>query len=526
MEEMKKMKKNNQDKMFLNSILRNDFKSFVIKVFQEVSPNSKYLDNWHIDVICHELMKTIEGNQKRLALNIPPRYMKSIIGSVAFPAFILGHNPKASIIAVSYSDELASKLALDCKRVIESNWYQELFPEAKLSKNKKATNDFEMTKGGGRYATSINGTLTGRGADYIIIDDPIKPMDALSDLIREKTNDWFGNTLYSRLNNKNEGRIIVIMQRLHDEDFTGYLLQTDSSFNHIKIPAIAEENEIWTIKNRAKNEEKLIPRKKNEPLHPQREDLARLYQIKEYMGEFNFAGQYQQNPVPLEGGIIKQTWLKFYNKKELFEAIENGQVKIKAIVQSWDTASKIEKYNDYSACVTALIGENNAIYILEIYREKHEFPTLVKQVADLHNFAKEKYKTRIEVLIEDQSSGSALIQELKTNKNIYPTGIKPEYDKKTRLISVSHIIENGTCLFPDDRPNWWFDFEQELLRFPKTKHDDQVDALTQLLSQLSTFAPNPLVQAMQDKKNPLNSKNRNIALFKRDPYKWFKSVKE
>lgn len=184
MEQKKQMTIQPIEKTLLHSLLRADFKSFVVKVFNEVSPNSIYLDNWHVDVICHELMNTIEGKQNRLIINIPPRYMKSIICSVAFPAFILGHNPKATIIAVSYSDELASNLALKCKQVMESNWYQDVFPGAKLSKNKKSTNDFETTKGGGRYATSVHGTLTGRGADYIIIDDPIKPMDAISDLMR------------------------------------------------------------------------------------------------------------------------------------------------------------------------------------------------------------------------------------------------------------------------------------------------------------------------------------------------------
>lgn len=127
------------EKTLLNSLLLYDFKSFVIKVFNEVSANSVYLDNWHIDVICNELMNVLEDKQNRLIINIPPRCMKSIICSVAFPAFILGHNPKAAVISVSYSDELSSKLALDCKKVIESAWYQEVFPSTKLSKNKKST---------------------------------------------------------------------------------------------------------------------------------------------------------------------------------------------------------------------------------------------------------------------------------------------------------------------------------------------------------------------------------------------------
>lgn len=294
----------NDKKAILNSLLRSNFKSFVEKVFKEVSPNATYLDNWHIDVMCHELMNTMETEQNRLIINIPPRYMKSIICSVALPAFILGHNPKANIIVVSYADELSSNLALKCKQVMESAWYKELFPNTRLSK--KSINDFETTKGGCRYATSINGTLTGRGADYIIIDDPMKPMDACSDLLRDKTNDWYGSTLYSRLNNKKDGKIIIVMQRLHEEDLTGYILATDPNFKHIKISTIAESDEKWTVKDRISEAQKTFIRKKNEPLHPEREDLAKLYQAKEYMGEYNFAGQYQQNPAPREGGVIKK----------------------------------------------------------------------------------------------------------------------------------------------------------------------------------------------------------------------------
>jgi len=470
------------EKTFLHSLLRADFKSFVVKVFNEVSANSTYLDNWHIDVICHELMNSFKGKQNRLIINIPPRYMKSIICSIAFPAFILGHNPKATIIAVSYADELASNLALKCKQVIESSWYQELFPGMKLSKNKRSTNDFETTKGGGRYATSVNGTLTGRGADYIIIDDPIKPMDAYSDLLREKTNDWYGSTLYSRLNNKNEGKIIVVMQRLHDEDFTGYLLQTDPSFKLVRMPAIAEEDEKWTVKDRIANKEKVFKRVKNEPLHPEREDITKLYQSKDYMGEFNFAGQYQQNPMPREGGIIKKKWFKFYNEEHLWKSVEKNEIKVNGIIQSWDTASKIAEHNDYSVCITILRDIKGNSYILECYREKLEFPALIRKIAQKHDLAKEKYKNRIIVLIEDQNSGTSLIQELKHKHRIYPVGIKPEYDKESRLISVSHLIENGTCLFPGNYPHWWLDFEKELLTFPRSKHDDQCDALSQALN--------------------------------------------
>lgn len=461
---------------FFNALLRKDFKSFAIKAFNEVSPNSTYLDNWHVDVICDQLLDVLEGKKKRLIINIPPRYMKSIICSIALPAFILGQNPKASIIVVSYSDELSTKLANDCKRVIESAWYREAFPSTRLSK--KASNDFETTRGGGRFATSVNGTLTGRGADYLIIDDPIKPQDAFSDLVRTKTNDWFCNTLYSRLNNKNEGRIILVMQRLHEYDLTGFLLENDSSYVLVCIQAIAERDEEHCLRSG-----RLIIRQKGEALHPERESLEKLLKLKDSVLGSIFAGQYQQNPAPIEGAIVKKKWLHYYNPKELMGAINRGEVKISQIIQSWDTANKIEKHNDYSACATLLRDPNDNSYVLDMYRAKLEFPDLIKAVKKKHDDVKKAYQKAVDVLIEDKGSGTSLIQELKANHSLYPKKINPEADKQTRLLSVSHLLETGKCMFPDDNPSWWYDFEQELLRFPFVRHDDQCDALSQALSE-------------------------------------------
>ncbi len=444
-----------EEKRFLKAILRQDFKSFVIKVFNEVSPNDQYLDKWHIDVICHHLMRASDDTDvdNRLIINIPPRYMKSIICSVAYPAFLLGHNPRISIICVSYSDELAEKFALDCKRIMETAWYKDLFPKTVISKDKKAVCDFSTTRGGGRYTTSVNGTLTGRGGDYIIIDDPMKPMDAISDTLRKKTNQWYGHNLYSRLNNKNTGKIIVIMQRLHDEDFTGYLLSTDNRFEHIKIQGIAERDEEWSIKNHTTGSTQIIRRKQGEALHSAREDLDELQNIRRTKGEYNFAGQYQQNPVPREGAIIKSDWLQYYDPEELKKGLEDGTIKPNCVVQSWDTANKAEENNDYSACVTILFDRKNKAYLLESYREKLEFPSLIRKVKEKYILAKNTYKCPIKILIEDYGSGTQLIQTLKSEHHISAQAIKPEYDKATRLQSVSHMIENGSCLFPSNAPH-------------------------------------------------------------------------
>ena len=233
---------------------------------------------------------------------------------------------------------------------------------------------------------------------------------------------------------------------------------------------------------RTKYGDKIIERSKGEALHPDRENIHRLGSVKEYMGEYNFAGQYQQNPAPKDGGIIKRKWFKKYDKEELIKSINDGSITITGVIQSWDTACKIEQHNDYSVCITALKDINDRTFIFSVYRKKLEFPDLIKQIIAMHNQAKERFKKNVKILIEDKASGTQIIQTLKKDYCIVPEAIKPEYDKQSRLMGVSHLIENGKCLFPKKEESWWMDFENELLRFPKVKHDDQCDALSQLLN--------------------------------------------
>lgn len=460
----------------LNAILRSDFKSFVIKVFNTVSAGSEYLDNWHIDVICDAVMDMMENKNNRLIINIPPRYMKSIICSVALPAYLLGKNPKANIICVSYSDDLASKFANDCRNVIHSEWYRELFPMTRLHKSRQSISDFETTAGGGRMATSIGGTLTGRGADWIIIDDPLKPADAMSDTQREKVNDWYGSTLYSRLNDKSKGKILLIMQRLHQNDLTGYLSELNTDFKIIKLPVIAEHDEEWQVQNRITKSIRIINRSKGELLHPNRENMSAITSMRNSMGEFAFAGQYQQRPSPIEGGIIKQDWLHFY--KELPQ-------KMSYVFLSWDTASKTGTNNAYSAC--SVFGvDNNKIYLLEMYRDRIEFPTLIEKMKSMHKKYQDPSR-HVYIIIEEASSGIQAIQQLKTLFGRTVIGIKPITDKISRLTGVSSYIENGTVLFPANSGYWWRDFEKELLTFPASTFKDQCDALSQGIEEASKY---------------------------------------
>src|SRR5215471_4361421 len=202
----------------LNALLRNDFCCFVQKVFATVCPGDAFMPNWHLEAMAYSLERVRRGETNRLIITMPPRNLKSICVSVALPAFILGHDPTRRIIAVSYSQDLATKHSNDCRTVLQSEWYREIFPKTRIDSSKNTEAEFMTTARGFRLATSVGGTLTGRGGNLIIIDDPTKPDDAFSEVKRSAANQWFTNTLLSRLDDKRTGAIAVVMQRVHIDD--------------------------------------------------------------------------------------------------------------------------------------------------------------------------------------------------------------------------------------------------------------------------------------------------------------------
>ena len=320
--------------------------------------------------------------------------------------------------------------------------------------------------------------MTGRGGDWIIIDDPLKASDGLSDVLRNKVNDWYATTLYSRLNNKNTGKILVIMQRLHQSDLTGYLLEKQSGFRHITIPMIAEDNEDWSYTDKFGYRHD-IARHIGELLHPEREDMNSVAHLRQTLGEYAFAGQYQQRPVPKDGGLVKRSWLHFYN--ELPQ-------RFKHIFLSWDTASKTGITNAYSACAVFGVGIDNRVYLLAVERGRMEYPALLKRVAELHTQTQQAHgNCPTTTLIEDASSGTALIQQLRAQHRMSVEPIKPISDKESRLNATTAYIQNGTIVFPNTAGAWWPDFLDELLTFPASTFKDQCDAFSQGIGHIDSL---------------------------------------
>jgi len=224
-----------------DALTRISFALFIERVFAELNPGERFLDNWHIHLIVQHLEAARAGKILRLAINIPPRNLKSIIVSVAYVAWLLGHDPTTKIICASYNEDLSVRLGRMCLQVMQSEWYRALFPRTRLASDRPSAESFETTVGGYRIATSVGGTLVGLGADYLILDDPTKPEEAASDTRRQSANDWFSQSAVTRLNDKRRGRIILIMQRLHEDDLTGYVA-AQGGWTHVSLPAIAQED--------------------------------------------------------------------------------------------------------------------------------------------------------------------------------------------------------------------------------------------------------------------------------------------
>ena len=445
----------------LDAAMRRDFRVFLAKAVNELT-GWPVVWNWHLDALVSVLEDVEAGRCKRLLVTMPPRHLKSLTISVAWVAWRLGRDPRLRFLCVSYAGELSDKSARDCKKLMQCDWYKRVFPLTRLSA-RTATHDFETTAGGGRFATSITGTVTGRGGGIIIIDDPIKPEDAFSDVVRNNVNDAYRSTLSTRLDDRLTGAMICVMQRLHQNDLAGVMLE-EGGWDHLNLPAIAiEDQDIRLTRGR------LFHRPQGNVLHPERQPLTELTETANRMGSVLFSAQYQQQPVPAQGNLVQSDWLRH---GDLVTPDGGGMV-----VQSWDTASEEGLQNDYSVCLTAILRQGR-LHLIDVTRAKLDFPKLKREVIRL---AREFRATVL--LFENAASGIQLYQIFRSEQwpgVPHPIKRTPKGDKKTRLAGVSPMIEAGQLILPREA-HWLADFEHELLAFPNARHDDQVDALSQLL---------------------------------------------
>ncbi len=452
----------------LRELRRKHLVSFVAKVFETVSAEDEFIPNWHLEAMAWELEQIEFGHSRRLLVTMPPRHLKSIMISVAWVAWMLGRYPTKRFVCASYSIEVAGDLAKMCKQVMEADWYRQLFPKTKLRGRAPELN-FRTTAGGGRLTTSTGGSLTGRGGECIIVDDPLKPFDAAtSQVARENSIKWYSNTLITRLNRQKTGSIIVVMQRIHEEDLGGHLL-AEGGWRNLNLPAIAMEPDLIQI-----GPDRFYQRRVGCALNPKHLDLDELKRLRRSMRS-EFDAQFQQQPIPAGGLFFKRSWLRYYGTPPTKQP---GDI----MVQSWDTAASERITSDYSACATALV-RGSEVYLLHMYRGRLSFPKLYDKAVEMAR------SWNIDMLlIEDAVSGRQLLQELEhRNPQQVPRAVRREatIHKEARAWGQTALVERGDLLLPQEAP-WLGEFLHELLGFPRAKHDDQVDALVHLLGWLST----------------------------------------
>jgi predicted phage terminase large subunit-like protein len=444
----------------LRVALATNLVAFLERAFRDIEPDKTLLLHPYVELLCAELMRVADGIERRLILNLPPRHLKSILASVAFPAFLLGSDPRLRIAVVSHSQSLARSLASPCHRTVSSDWYQEVFPETRLRADRNSAIDFETTAGGGRYAASFDTGITGRGFDVIIVDDPLSAHDARSPVERERVQETYHGMIASRLDNPARGAIIVVHQRLHEDDLSGHLL-AKGGWRHHKLPLLAEEETTYQIGDR-----RLWVRPAGDVLLPELFTQEAIRQIRAEQGETIYSTQYQQNPSATEGDLIKREHI------QMFQELPPGA---REITLSLDTATKTSETSSYSVCIV-IASDGTRHYVIDLFRARVG-PVELRD-AVLRLIAKHKPR---KILIEDASSGVSLQAMLK-EKN-HPAELLPTrgQSKEQRLESVLHYFVERHVFIKASEP-WMVDLVNEWMRFPVGRHNDQVDAMSQYLA--------------------------------------------
>lgn len=451
---------------------------------------------------------------RNVLITMPPRHAKSTFGSIYFPAYFMGRDPRRIVMSCSYNAELATDFGRKVRDVVRSNEFHQVFPDCRLSDETRAADNWATESGGRYYGVGIGGTTSGRAANLLNIDDPIKAReDAESATQRNKTWDYYASALSTRLEPAHDGTPpirVITLTRWHPDDLAGRV-QTlkewaDGEWTHINFPAIQEEETGVQVRNPEYAHQRLTDtapakrymwEKKEVPLWPERFPIEELIRKRE-LNEREFASLYQQSPYIKGGNLIKSTWWKHDDPPAEFETVIIGA----------DTAFKKTETADYSVAITAGLSYNGDIHLLDIMRAKYDFPELKRALIALN--ARWRGNGLRGVHIEDKASGQSLIQELRNESGIAVIPRKVVNDKVARVNAVTDLIEGGRVFLPKDAP-WLDDFLQECVEFPDGAHDDQVDALSIVLDVLSRVPSTG--NAFNSPLNLSNSLNKEVHMF-------------
>jgi predicted phage terminase large subunit-like protein len=458
------------------ALAERSFSHFYRAAWSVLEPTTELKWNWHIECIAEYLEAVDRGQIKRLIINMPPRNSKSMTVTVMFPAWCWIRRASRRFINVSYSESLAVKHNVDRRLLINSPWYQAAWGDRfSFSPDQNLKSEYTNDKRGHCVAAGMLGTITGKGGDVIICDDPHNPQKAESDVEREKTVDTFDSTLTTRLDDKKTGAMILVMQRLHERDLTGHLLKK-GGWEHLCLPAEAPTRSVITFPISGKE----VVREEGEILHPEREGPVELAAQKVALGSYGYAGQYDQNPAPRAGGLFKRSYWRYY--VTLPERIDIW-------IQSWDMAFKDKATSDYVVgLVMARAGAS--IYVVDMVMDKLGFSKSKDAIRSLS----QKWPRALLKVVEDKANGTGIVDDLKSEI----AGLvlqNPEGSKWERASRCEPMLEAGNVYLPtpetcakimvDGKPKTITDaIMDQCAVFPNGANDDIVDALTQGLDRL------------------------------------------
>lgn len=490
MNELKGLSPNDTKLVLRKMMAENGLKDFIQIGWKYIDPQP-YQHGWHIDAICKHLEAVSNGQIRNLLINVPPRTSKSTITSVGWPAWMWAQRkisplkgPQVQIMSSSYAATLSERDSTKMRRLISSEWYQNNWgANFKMVGDQNTKRKFENDKGGYRLATSVTGTQTGDGGAILLIDDPQSANDANSELERQNVIRWWTETMSTRLNDKINGARVVIMQRLHEEDLSGYILEhnEDGEWEHLMLP-MRYEPRTHCFTSIGWEDPRLM---EGELLCPNRFDEKAVLSLEKDLGSFTAAGQLGQTPVVKGGGIIKDDWWQIYPPME-WNLKDAEYPPFEFILMSCDTAYTDKQENDYSACTVWGVWryrEVSKILLMDAWQERLSFHELTEKII------KTARSNKIDkLLIEAKASGLSVVQELKrlcagedfSIEAVLPKGDGLRNDKVSRVYPLQPLFENGTIYAPEAK---FSDMViQQFSAFPKGKHDDLCDSSSQALN--------------------------------------------
>lgn len=462
--------------------LESNLAEFFKAAWRVIEPGRPLLWSWHYELLAEYLTLVARKQLRRLIINVPPRTAKSNFVTMCFPAWMWLQNPAVSFLFASYSNSLSTDHSVMRRNLIQSQWYQSLWGDKfQLASDRNLTTQYSNDKMGQMISTSTGSGAEGRGGDIAILDDPMSSQQALSDTERLAANKWISNTLKQRLNDPATASIIVIMQRLHELDTTGFVIQEDPGvWQKVEIPLVAEKDEEWVFPISGR----IHRRSKGDVLQPERFTPGVV--AEKQANRLVYAGQYQQHPAPLEGNLIKRSEVKYHSGIDPVTHIPDEPLpemrKFHRIFLSVDASfkeisknakSKDDASNTVDYCCVGVIGViGRKRMILDVVNEHLD----VNGLEGVIKAKREQWKASA-VIVEDKANGPAVVQRL---KNTIPAVIEvtPEGGKIARMFAATPEWQAGDW-YVDRNAAWSAPFVDQITQFPTAKNDDQVDMMTQ-----------------------------------------------